>query len=410
MNGIIAAFSATALYYLGFAVFKLAADRMAVLRGNRILHMIWTILGNWVFLIGLGLVLGGLSLQIVALSKLSLPTAVPIFMSGIVPLLVIALAFFGERLTAREWLSLVLTGAAILLLAASVVGDDPISSADAPAWKLGLVLAPSVLVPLLILVVGDHRPDGRHARPVTGIAYGVASGLPVGTAEIAIKGWSDHAHRADLGILATPWPYLTVLAAAIGFGIMVAAFQRCRVAIVSTVMTVCAKSYLLIMGTFVYGQPWPDEADRSAMRIAALALAAVAVLQFPRHRPVADAAREAAREREAAARDPFGATSAGGPALGDRGFAGRGFGGPGPGAAEPVLGAPAFEEYGEGYGEERGGEPPWLREPPRPGPFAQDPLGRGPSGRWSADVPPPRPPEAPEEGHRGQNGDRNRRR
>ncbi|MBE1538039.1 hypothetical protein H4W34_007872, partial [Actinomadura algeriensis] len=53
MNGITAAFTATALYYLGFAVFKLAADRMAVLRGNRILHMIWTILGNWVFLIGL---------------------------------------------------------------------------------------------------------------------------------------------------------------------------------------------------------------------------------------------------------------------------------------------------------------------------------------------------------------------
>ncbi|MEV5826421.1 hypothetical protein AB0L25_12665 [Spirillospora sp. NPDC052242] len=400
MNGITAAFSATALYYLGFAVFKLAADRMAVLRGNRILHMIWTILGNWVFLIGLGLVLGGLSLQIVALSKLSLPTAVPIFMSGVVPLLIIALAFFGERLTAREWLSLVLTGAAILLLAASVVGDDPLSSADAPAWRLGLVIAPSILVPLLILVVGDHRPDGRHARPITGIAYGVASGLPVGTAEIAIKGWSDHAHRADPGILATPWPYLTVLAAAIGFGIMVAAFQRCRVAIVSTVMTVCAKSYLLIMGTFVYGQPWPDEPERSAMRIGALALAAVAVLQFPRHRPVADAEREAAREREAAARDPFGGTGAGGPALGDRGFAARGFGGPG--LAEPALGAPTYED--------RGDEPSWLREPPPPGPFAQDPLGRGPSGRWSTDVPPPRPPEASETSEEGRRRDGERRR
>ncbi|MFV2175381.1 hypothetical protein ACFHW2_21205 [Actinomadura sp. LOL_016] len=394
MNGITAAFSATALYYFGFAVFKLAADRMAILRGNRILHMIWTILGNWVFLIGLGLVLGGLSLQIVALSKLSLPTAVPIFMSGVVPLLVIALAFFGERLTPREWLSLVLIGAAILLLAASVVGDEPISSADAPPWRLVLVVAPAVLVPLLILVVGDHRPDGRHARPVTGIAYGIASGLPVGTAEISIKGWSDHAHRAELAILGTPWPYLTVLAAAIGFGIMVAAFQRCRVSIVSIVMTVSAKSYLLVMGTFVYGQPWPDELDRSAMRIGALALAAVAVLQFPRHRPVADGEREAVREREAAARDPFGGTSAGGPALGDPGW-GRNFGGGG--LAEPVLGAPTYGDQGRGGGA-GDDEPPWRQEPPQPGPYAQDPLGRGPSGRW--DVPPQRAPEESEERNR----------
>ncbi|MBE1530168.1 hypothetical protein, partial [Actinomadura algeriensis] len=343
------------------------------------------------------LVLGGLSLQIVALSKLSLPTAVPIFMSGIVPLLIIALAFFGERLTPREWLSLVLTGAAILLLAASVGGDEPISSADAPPWRLGIVIAPAVLLPLLILVIGDHRPDGRHARPVTGIAYGIAAGLPVGTAEIAIAGWSDHEHRADAGILSTPWPYLTVLAAAIGFGIMVAAFQRCRVSIVSTVMTVCAKSYLLIMGTFVYGQPWPDEMDRSAMRIGALALAAVAVLQFPRHRPVPDTDREAVRDREAAERDPFGGTSARGPALGDPGFGERGpgrrhFGGQGIGGggfAEPVFGAPTYDD------QEPGEEPSWWREPPRPGPYAQDPLGRGPSGRW--DVPQPQRPEPSED-------------
>ncbi|NUR31577.1 MAG: hypothetical protein HOV83_38025, partial [Catenulispora sp.] len=251
MNGIAAAFSATGLYYLGFAVFKLAADRMPAVRGNRIPHMVWTIVSNWVFLIALGIVLGGLGLQILALRNLPLSTAVPIFMSGIVPLLLIALVFFGERLTPREWLSLVLIGAAILLLTGSLRGDEPIGSADAPLWKIAAVVAPAVLVPVLILVLGDHRPDGRHARPVTGIAYGLSSGFPVGTAELAIKGWSDDAHATSLRIAATPWPYLTVLAAAIGFGIMVMAFQRCRVSIVATVMTVSAKTYLLTMGTFL---------------------------------------------------------------------------------------------------------------------------------------------------------------
>ncbi|WP_174550975.1 hypothetical protein [Actinomadura macra] len=353
MNGIAAAFGATGLYYLGFAVFRIAAGRMAPLRGNRILHMIWTILSNGIFLIALGLVLGGLSLQILALGRLPLTTAVPIFMSGLVPLLLISMAFFRERLTAREWLSLLLIGAAVLLLTASISGHEPIGSADVPPWKIATVVGPAVLVPVLILVIGDHRPDGRHARPVTGIAYGLGSGFPVGTAELAIKGWSDDAHATDPRILTTPWPYLTVLAAAIGFGIMVMAFQRCRVSIVSTVMTVSAKSYLLTMGTFMYAEPWPSDLTHSAMRLGALALGAVAVLQFPRHRPFQD---EPDPAPEDAARDPFGGPVPGGP----------------PHSRDPM---------------------PLV--PPQAGPRPRDPLGQGPYDRpRMAHSPIPPPPHA----------------
>ncbi|MBO2462155.1 hypothetical protein [Actinomadura violacea] len=375
MNGIAAAFSATGLYYLGFAVFKLAADRMAPVRGNRILHMIWTIVSNWIFLLALAVVLGGLGLQIVALGKLPLSTAVPIFMSGVVPLLLIAMVFFGERLTAREWLSLLLIAAAILLLTASISGHEPIRSGGVPLWKIAVVVAPAVLVPVLILVLGDHRPDGRHARPVTGIAYGLSSGFPVGTAELAIKGWSDDAHATGLRIAATPWPYLTVLAAAIGFGIMVMAFQRCRVSIVATVMTVSAKSFLLTMGTFMYAESWPKDMGHSAMRFGALLLGAVAVLQFPRHRPVAEDDRP--HEEVSAAQDPFGGPAVGGPALG----------GPQLGQQRPP--APQVPPQAA---------PEQYSVPPQRSPYAQDPLGTGPyniPGR-----PPPGPPRrspAPEQ-------------
>src|ERR1700738_2210189 len=99
MTGALAAFAATALYYLGFAIFKVAADRMEPLRVSHLLHMVWHVLTDLVFLARLCRVLGGLSLQIVALSKVPLSVAVPIFVSGLVPLLVIAVVFFGERLT-----------------------------------------------------------------------------------------------------------------------------------------------------------------------------------------------------------------------------------------------------------------------------------------------------------------------
>lgn len=367
MNGTAAAFSATGLYYLGFAVFKLAADRMAPLRGNRILHMAWTIVSNWIFLI--------------------------------------ALVFFGERLTPREWLSLVLIGAAILLLTASLGGDEPIGSASAPLWKVAVVVAPAVLVPVVILVLEDHRPDGRHARPITGIAYGLGSGFPVGTAELAIKGWSDHADATSLRIAATPWPYLTVVAAAVGFGIMVVAFQRCRVSIVATVMTVAAKTYLLAMGTFMYGETWPQDGPHSAMRLGALTLGVIAVLQFPKHRPVQEAPNDSSEEGSTAERDPFGGSVPGGavagaPHLG--GLGGPAHDGPGAGGLAQTgqwqsgqwqTGQWQSGQWHGGAGERDGGPMPAPPAVPRQrSAHAQDELGRGP---YDPQAPGPRPPRRP---------------
>ncbi|RAY10694.1 hypothetical protein DPM19_34120 [Actinomadura craniellae] len=244
--------------------------------------MAWTILTNWIFLCGVVLVLGGLALQIIALSTLSLGVAVPIFVSGLVPLSLIAITVFGERLSGREWLSLLLVAAAMLLLALSIGTPPKVGSAEMPGWQLALVVTPALAVPLLLMVLGDHRPDGRHARPVAGVAYGLSAGFPVGAAEVAVKGWSE-ASAPGLTILQTPYPYVTVLSAVVGFAILQVGFQRCRVIIVATVMTISAKIYLLLVGTTLYGEPWPKDGGLAAMRVTALALGLVAVLLFPRY-------------------------------------------------------------------------------------------------------------------------------
>lgn len=277
-----AAFGATGLYYIGFAVFKAAADRMEPLRGNRIPHMAWTILRSPIFYGGLVLVLGGLALQITALGELTLDVAVPIFVSGLIPLLLIALTVFGERLCLREWLSMLLIAAAMLLIALSIGGSEPLMAGAGPPWRLVAVAVPPLVLSMALMAFGDRRPDGRHARPVAGIAYGMSAGFPIGTAELAIKGWGDSA-SLGLQILRTPYPYVTVVAAALGFGIIMVGFQRCRVIIVTTVMTVSAKSYLLVMGTLLYGEPWPDDIRQAALRALALVLAISAVLLFPRY-------------------------------------------------------------------------------------------------------------------------------
>jgi multidrug transporter EmrE-like cation transporter len=410
MNGIAAAFGATGLYYVGFAIFfKLAADRAEPLRVNRIGRMVWMGLTRWVFLTGLGVMICGLSLQIIAMGELSLGVAIPIFMSGLLPLLLISMIFFGERLTPREWLSLLLVASVIALLALSVRDTPPITTAEAPVWKLAAAVVPALLVPLMILVVGDVRPAGRHARPVTDIAYGLASGFPVGAAELAIKGWSD-AGAFEPDVLATPYPYVTVVAATIGFAIMVAAFQRCRVSIVATVMTVAAKTYLLIMGTLLYDEPWPQDRGYSALRLGALALATIAVLQFPRHRPVAETAEDNEGQGEAPdqsgpalARDPFGGVPLSRDPLSRSSL------------AQAPLAAPHQQPPGQLHV-----QPPAQPYDPPPSrhPYANDPLGRGPDGPQNPGSPLPeegmpaeddRPPEAQGQQDRHPPGDATRR-
>jgi drug/metabolite transporter (DMT)-like permease len=301
MDGIVAAVGASGAYHAAFAIFKLAADRIEPLRADNVPRMARAILTNWVFLLGLALVLGGLSLHITAMSQVSLAIAVPICMSGVIPLLLVAVAFFGERLTGREWLSLLMIGGALLLLTASAGNPPPIRAVDVPGWTLAVVVAPALIVPLAVQLLADHRPEGRHARPITGIAYGVTSGISIGTAELCIKGWSDAGITAQS--LLTPYPYATVTTAAIGIGVMMAAFQRCRMSIVVVVMTVGAKAQLLVTGTILYGEPWPHEVHHFLLRLGALALAVLGVLHFPRHRPL-PASRPVAERTPAGPRSP----------------------------------------------------------------------------------------------------------
>jgi len=438
MNGIVAAFGATGLYYVGFAIFKVAADRLERLRTNRHLRLVWVILSNWIFLLGLALVLGGLALQIVSMSEVSLAIGVPIFMSGAFLLLLIALLFFRERLTGREWLSLFMIAAAMVLIVASIGHPPPIRAVDVPPGKLAVIITPALLVPAIIWLIGDHRPDGKHAREITGIAYGLSSGLPIGTAELCIKGWSDSG--ISVSSLFTPYPYATVASAVIGFAALMAGFQRCRVSIVAVVMTAVAKTHLLVTGTFMYGEPWPQDARHLGMRLGALALAVIAVLQFPRHRPVAaQPASELGEGREETGRGPKSTSPPLSPPPQARRF---GDTSPVPLAAPtptttpktvwpsapsepPPEEFPPFEDAPPGlspFDRPRERRPPGRRRPgggspsghlapdrgsgpqafghpppedrvtgelpsvtpPAPGPYAQDPLGRGPS--WDDDT------------------------
>jgi drug/metabolite transporter (DMT)-like permease len=286
MNGAVIALVATGLYYVGTAVFKASARRMQPLQGTRPMHLFGQMWTSWRWLAGLAIVAVGIVLQINALTMLPLAVAQPIFVSTLVLLLWIAVGYFGERLTAREWLGLALFAVATLMVAMSVVPGQKTTS-EVPSLDLFLVVViPSLLIPVIVFSIGDLRPAGRHARPLSGVAYGLSSGVLVGTAELAVKGATnvyDAGVRDVVAWLTEPYIYVIAAGATLGISQVMIALQRCRLAVVLSICTVAAKTHLVVMGTLLYGEPWPHDLLWSSLRIAGFALGIAAVAFFPRY-------------------------------------------------------------------------------------------------------------------------------
>ncbi len=285
VRGAILASMATIIYYLGFIVFRVAAARMPVLRGTRPLRLIRHTYSNWRWLTGLLIVLAGVATQVEALTMLPLSIAEPIFAASLVFILFYAGIFFRERLTGREWFSIALFGVATALIGVSNGRRDVLTSSIADPLVLATVVVPGVLIGAVVLVGGDVRAFGRHARPLAGVAYGFGSGVSLGVAELAIKGVASvySAHGAAAAAYTTAYPYVAIGMAVLGLAQLQIGLQRCRMSIVVTVLTVTAKTELAVFGPLLFKEPWPTDRLLLGLRVGAFALAVVALVLFPRH-------------------------------------------------------------------------------------------------------------------------------
>jgi drug/metabolite transporter (DMT)-like permease len=287
VKGAILALMATIIYYLGFIVFRVAANRMPVLRGTRPLRLIRSTYTNWLWLLGLIIVLAGVATQFEALTMLPLSRAEPIFAASLVFILFYAAVFFQERLTGREWICIALYGLATALIGVSNGRREVLTTTGAPL-ALAAVAVPGVLVGIVVLAGGDARAFGKHARPVAGIAHGIGSGVSFGICELAIKGLAAvyDAHGFAAAFYHTVYPYVVAMMAVFGFAQLQIGLQRCRMSIVVTVLAVTAKTQLAVLGPVLFGEVWPADHVLLGLRVGAFALTAFALLLFPRHEAI----------------------------------------------------------------------------------------------------------------------------
>jgi drug/metabolite transporter (DMT)-like permease len=285
--GVVLAVATTLAFNAGFVLEKGALTALPPLNIRLPLNLIRMLVTNLRWMAGFVLIISGLAGQLVALTRIPLTIAQPVFSSGIVFLLLLTSTFLGERLTSHEWTGLAGITAGVVCVVASMDPRTDIAGTGGSALRVLMVAVPSTLAGLAVFAAVARGGRGRHRRPAGDVPYGLAAGIVYGVAGMIAKGLSasiDFHGPVSIAVSALTSPYLYLLAPVTlsGFVVFQTALQRGRASIVAPVSSVTSTLYTVVAGTLMFGEHLPKDATDLGLRLAGLAVITAALFWLPR--------------------------------------------------------------------------------------------------------------------------------
>jgi drug/metabolite transporter (DMT)-like permease len=285
-GGLVLALLATTAYNSGLIVEKQALGHLPEISGRRIVSLALTLGTSPRWLTGFALMLCGLGFQVLALTLAPVTVVQPVMASGVAVVLVLSRLVLREHLGRGEYACVAVMALSVILLAFSAgsaeVGHH-FSGAAAAA-----VAIPSVVLALVAGSSGLQAASRRHGPPVTGVSFGVATGLLYGVAALAIKALSGallHRHGVAsvlIAVLSSPYLYLMGACSAAGLLLFQTALQRCRIAIVAPVSNVLGSIYFMVVGTWLFHERLPADPVLLALRLVGILIAGIVVVLLSR--------------------------------------------------------------------------------------------------------------------------------
>jgi drug/metabolite transporter (DMT)-like permease len=284
--GVVLALVTTVASNTGFVLEKGALAALPPLNARLPLGLARVLLTNPRWLAGFVLILTGVACQLVALTRIPLTVAQPVFSSGIVILLLLSMTFLGERLTACEWSGLAGITAGVVCVVASLDSRTDAAGTGGHVLRVLAVAVPSTLAGLAVFHAAG-RGGGRHRRPAGDVPYGLAAGIVYGVAGMITKGLSASIDFHGLGTIArsalvSPYLYLLAPVTLCGFLVFQTGLQRGRASIVAPVSSVVGTLYTVVAGTPMFGEHLPAGGVHLGLRLAGLAAITVSLLWLPR--------------------------------------------------------------------------------------------------------------------------------
>ena len=265
--GIPLALLATTAYNVGLILEKRALGRMPALDLRQVPRVVAGLLTSRAWLAGFALMLTGLACQTVVLTFEPVSIVQPILASGVALVLVLSRLVLRERL-----------------------GGAEAGHRASPGW-VAAVMIPSVVLGVLVASSSLRARTRKHGAPVTGVCFGIGTGLLYGVATLAIKALSgilvSHHTVAGIVIGVLSSPYLYVLAGCLGVAMLLfqAALQACRASIVVPVSSVASSAYVVIAGTWLFHEHLPASPVRLGLRLTGIVLATLVLVLLSRQAP-----------------------------------------------------------------------------------------------------------------------------
>jgi multidrug transporter EmrE-like cation transporter len=227
------------------------------------------------FAIGMAVAAGAFVLHVVALALAPLSTVQAVLSTGVVMLAVLGNGLFGHAVTRQQWLGVGMTAAGLALLVLTLPAPDGTGSDFATPGLIAFEAATIVPGALLIAAPRMGAPDHHH-----GVLLGAAAGVLVGVSDVAVKALTGVAGDGLLGVLASPWLPLAVLAGLVAFLASARGFQEGEAVPVIASTSTAANLTCIVGGIVVFGDALAA-GILLGVQLAAFALVAAAALVTP---------------------------------------------------------------------------------------------------------------------------------
>ncbi|MDQ2754722.1 MAG: hypothetical protein M3R71_04145 [Actinomycetota bacterium] len=289
VTGALLAAGSAVLYNSGFVLEKKALGELRSIHASRPVHLVGSLVGSPAWLVGFVVLLGGLAVQIAALSMAPISLVQPIFASGLLLLLVLSHIHLGERLSRPELYAVALVVAAVACLGASLGHGGDIAGSRDDLGGLILLAVPTLAVAgWCFVLAGRAQPIGagvRRTERLPTALYGLAAGFAYGVASVATKAVAAIIERQGVvgalpHLLASPALYLLGMTSLAGLVAFQVGLQRSPASILVPVSNVTSSTYAVIVGSVLFGEQLPTAGWQAALRVVGLVgvLAGVALL------------------------------------------------------------------------------------------------------------------------------------
>ena len=290
LAGVLVASASALLYDVGYILEKQGLEGLPRV-GLHPKSVVQTVLRSKRWLAGFVAMLGGLGLQLIALTMAPVSVVQPILAGGLIALVAAGSVFLGERLNRRETVALALVLVAVAATAISAHGATPLAR-SVPVGKFVMLAIPLGVIGGLVGRIGTVNPGSPRSLAAAGVGAGLLYGLGAVAEKAVATRLVGHGIVAGIGsAIASGYPWVFIVATAAGMIVFQVGLQphpaSLMVSLTNIVSTVC----VLTAASVVFSEALVPSGWWMLARLIGFAgvLGALAVLTLDRARTEEDA-------------------------------------------------------------------------------------------------------------------------